>query len=49
MKRKAFGRDVGLSTRMFLTMFALGALYVVFFIVLLNVFNFGYFAIILII
>jgi len=49
MERKAFGRDVGLSTRMFLTMFALGALYVVFFVVLLNVFNFGYFAIILII
>ncbi|MGI8606460.1 MAG: M48 family metalloprotease, partial [Gaiellaceae bacterium] len=49
MKRKAFGRDVGLSARMFLTMFTLGALYVVFFVVLLNVFNFGYFAIIAII
>jgi len=34
MKRKAFGRDFGLSSRMFLTMFLLGALYVVFFVVL---------------
>ena len=34
MKRKGFGRDFGLSSRMFLTMFLLGALYVVFFVVL---------------
>ena len=34
MKRKSFGRDFGLSSRMFLTMFLLGALYVVFFVVL---------------
>ncbi len=34
MKRKAYGRDAGLSARMTLTMFLLGALYVVFFIVL---------------
>ena len=37
MKRKAFGRDAGLSTRMFLTLFSLGLLYVVFFVVLLQV------------
>ncbi|HYM63050.1 MAG TPA: zinc metalloprotease HtpX [Gaiellaceae bacterium] len=49
MERKAFGRDAGLSTRMFLTMFLLGALYVVFFVVLLQIFNLGYFAIIAII
>jgi heat shock protein HtpX len=41
MKRKAIGRDAGLSARMTLTMFILGALYVVFFIVLYNLFNFG--------
>jgi len=46
MKREAFGRDAGLSARMFLTMFLLGALYVVFFVVLLQIFNLGYFAII---
>ena len=39
MRRRAFGRDRGLSTRMFLTMFLLGALYVVFFIVLLQLFD----------
>ena len=39
MKRKAYGRDFGLSSRMFLTMFLLGALYVAFFIVLLNLFD----------
>jgi heat shock protein HtpX len=37
MKRKAFGRDAGLSSRLFLTMFSLGLLYVVFFVVLLQV------------
>jgi heat shock protein HtpX len=41
MKRKAYGRDAGLSTRLFLTMFLLGALYVAFFVVLLQVFDFG--------
>ena len=39
MKRKAIGRDAGLSARMTLTMFLLGALYVVFFIVLYNLFS----------
>jgi heat shock protein HtpX len=43
MKRKAYGRDVGLSTRMFTTMFLLGALYVAFFVVLVNIFEFGIF------
>jgi heat shock protein HtpX len=41
MKRKAYGRDLGLSTRMFGTMFLLGALYVAFFIVLVNLFEVG--------
>src|SRR5262245_20775212 len=41
MKRRAFGRDFGLSSRMFLTMFLLGALYVVFFVVLVQHFQFG--------
>jgi heat shock protein HtpX len=49
MKRKAFGRDFGLSSRMFLTMFLLGALYVGFFVVMLQVFDFGLVPIILII
>ena len=39
MKRKAFGRDAGLSARMVLTSFLLGALYVVFAVVLLQVLN----------
>jgi heat shock protein HtpX len=41
MKRKAYGRDRGLSTRMFTTMFLLGALYVAFFVVLVNLFEVG--------
>lgn len=41
MKRSAFGRDRGLSARMFLTMFLLGALYVAFFIVLIQLFEFS--------
>ena len=49
MKRRAFGRDRGLSTRMFLTMFLLGALYVVFFIVLLQLFDLSLGAVIFII
>jgi heat shock protein HtpX len=41
MKRKSYGRDLGLSTRMALTTFLLGLLYVVFFVVLFQVANFG--------
>jgi heat shock protein HtpX len=41
MKRKAYGRDFGLSARMVTTMFLLGALYVVFFVVLLQFTNIG--------
>jgi heat shock protein HtpX len=37
MNRKAFGRDAGLSSRLFLTLFSLGLLYVIFFVVLLQV------------
>ena len=49
MERKAFGRDRGLSARMFTTMFLLGALYVVFFVVLTSLFEFGFiFALVLI-
>jgi heat shock protein HtpX len=44
MERKAFGRDFGLTARMFLTMFGLGALYVVFFIVLISIFDVGIWA-----
>jgi heat shock protein HtpX len=39
MDRKAYGRDLGLSGRMILTTFLLGLLYVVFFIVLLQLFS----------
>jgi heat shock protein HtpX len=41
MRRKSFGRDAGLSTRMFLTMFLLGALYVGFFVVMISLFKIG--------
>ena len=41
MKRKAFGRDFGLSARMITTSFLLGALYVVFAVVLFQVLNVG--------
>jgi heat shock protein HtpX len=41
MKRSAYGRDFGLSSRLFLTMFTLGLLYVVFFVVMVNVLNVG--------
>jgi heat shock protein HtpX len=41
MKRKAFGRDAGLSARLVLTTFLLGALYVVFAVVLIQVLNVG--------
>ena len=49
MKRKAYGRDFGLSSRMFLTMFTLGLLYIVFFVVMVNVLNVGIFFVVLII
>ena len=48
MRRKAYGRDFGLSSRMFLTMFALGALYVAFFVVMISVFDIGIIPMILI-
>jgi heat shock protein HtpX len=41
MKRKAFGRDRGLTARMLMTTFLLGLLYVVFFVVLFQVLNLG--------
>jgi heat shock protein HtpX len=49
MKRKAYGRDAGLSARMLLTTFLLGALYVVFFVVLLQLFNLSLGAVIVVI
>jgi len=36
MKRSAYGRDVGLSMRMFFTMFFLGIVYIAFFVFLLQ-------------
>jgi heat shock protein HtpX len=48
MERKAYGRDFGLSLRMVTTMFVLGLVYVAFFIVLVNIFNFSIFAVVLI-
>ncbi|MEP6910617.1 MAG: zinc metalloprotease HtpX [Actinomycetota bacterium] len=48
MERKAYGRDIGLSSRMFLTMFTLGLLYVVFFVVMVNVLNVGIFFVVVI-
>jgi len=41
MKRKAFGRDAGLSARMVLTSFLLGALYVAFAVVLIQILDVG--------
>jgi heat shock protein HtpX len=41
MKRKAFGRDFGLSARMVLTSFLLGLLYVIFAVVLFQVLSVG--------
>jgi heat shock protein HtpX len=41
MKRKAYGRDVGLTARMFLTGGLLGLLYVVFAVILFEVLNAG--------
>ena len=49
MKRKAYGRDFGLTARMLLTSFLLGLLYVLFAVVLFSVLNVGlYFGIIII-
>jgi heat shock protein HtpX len=48
VKRKEYGRDVGLSARMLLTTFLLGALYVAFFVVLLQLFNLSLAAVIVI-
>lgn len=48
MKRKAYGRDIGLSSRMLLTTFLLGALYVGFFVVLLQLFSLSLGAVIVI-
>jgi len=41
MKRKSYGRDAGLTSRMVFTTFLLGLLYVVFAVVLFNVLNVG--------
>src|SRR5215212_2101549 len=41
MKRQAYGRDAGLTLRMLLTSGMLGLLYVVFAIVLFNIFDVG--------
>ena len=41
MKRRSYGRDGGLTARMVSVTFLLGLLYVVFFIVLYQIFNFG--------
>jgi len=46
MKRRAYGRDFGLSSRLVLTMFTLGLIYVAFFVVLVNVINVGFFAVV---
>jgi heat shock protein HtpX len=46
MRRKGYGRDRGLSARMALTTFLLGLLYVAVFIVLIQLFNFGLLAVI---
>jgi heat shock protein HtpX len=48
MERKAYGRDIGLSLRMVTTMFVLGLVYVAFFVVLINLFDFSIFAVVLI-
>jgi heat shock protein HtpX len=49
MKRKSFGRDAGLTLRMITTSFALGLLYVLFAVVLLNFLKVGLVPIILIV
>jgi heat shock protein HtpX len=49
MKRKAYGRDFGLSSRMVLTSFLLGAVYVAFAVILFQVLNVGLVAMLLIV
>ncbi len=49
MKRKAYGRDRGLSLRMLLTTSMLGLLYVVFAVVLFSVLNVGFVAMLVIV
>src|SRR5262245_281902 len=49
MKRKAFGRDAGLTARIFLTTGLLGLLYVVFAVILFSVLNVGIVAAVVII
>src|ERR671914_2636397 len=49
MKRRAFGRDAGLSARMLLTGGLLGLLYVVFAVVLFSVLNVGLIPMVLIV
>jgi heat shock protein HtpX len=49
MERRAYGRDIGLSLRLVTTMFALGLIYVLFFVFLLSFTDLGIFAVILII
>jgi heat shock protein HtpX len=49
MKRKAYGRDAGLSMRMLFTSFLLGLLYVVFAIVLFKILNVGLVAMLVIV
>jgi len=49
MKRKAYGRDRGLSLRMLLTTSLLGLLYVVFAVVLFSVLNVGFVAMLVIV
>jgi heat shock protein HtpX len=46
VQRRPFGRDIGLTSRILLTTFLLGALYVAFFAVLISVFDFGIWAIV---
>ena len=48
MKRSAYGRDAGLSARLLLTMFTLGLLYVIFFVVMVQVLNVGIFFVVVI-
>src|SRR5207237_8736465 len=49
MKRKAYGRDAGLTLRMLLTTGLLGLLYVIFAVVLLQVLNVGVIPMVLIV
>src|SRR5262249_39632286 len=49
MKRKSYGRDAGLSLRMFFTSFLLGLLYVVVGVVLISYLNFGLVPVLLIV